>query len=475
MREALESPDLFGDLLSGPTWALWRVVLIASQGEPLITDEERAIFLDLTGRELSPTEPVDELWSVVGRRGGKTRALSVLAAYLAGCIDYSAIQAPGERLKLLILAQTTRTAGKAFSYILGLFENSPELRTLLVNKARPGEEPRYDVTQDTIRLCTDLDIEVVPANFKTVRGETLVAAICDETAFWSIEGSANPDVEILDAVRGGMGTTGGQLIVLSSPYARKGELYTTHKRHHGPDGDPSILVVQAPSLKMNPSLSPKVVEKALARDPAKASAEYLAEFRRDVETFISLEAIQACMEGSRTERAPISSIRYYAFTDLAGGGADAMTLAIAHNEGGRAILDAVREESGGSNTETVVERFTETLKAYGLNSVTGDAYAGEWPRERFRVHGITYNVSDKSKSKIYGAFLPILNSGRCALLPIPKLEQQLASLERRTARGTGQDIIDHPQSKTAHDDVANAACGAIVGAQVVKISIMDLL
>lgn len=476
MREALESSDLFADLLPGPTWALWRVVLIASQGEALITDEERAIFLDLTGREHCPGEPADELWIIVGRRGGKTRALAVLAAYLSGCVDYSAIQAPGERLKLPILAQTTRTATKAFSYILGLFEGSPELRTLLVNKARPGEEPRYDVTMDTIRLCTDLDIEVVPANFKTVRGETLVAAICDEVAWWQVvDGSANPDVEILDAVRNGMGTTGGQLCVLSSPYARKGQLYETHKRHHGPGGDPSILVVQAPSLKMNPSLSPSVVAKAYERDPAKASAEYGAEFRKDVETFISLDAIQACIEGASTERGPVSSLRYFGFTDPSGGGADAMTLAIAHKEGDRTILDAVREEYPGANPDAVVERFAETLKAYGLRDVTGDRYAGEWPRERFRVHGITYAVSEKSKSEIYGAFLPILNSGRCALLPVPKLEQQLASLERRTSRGTGRDIIDHPQTKSAHDDVANAACGAIVGAQTTRISIMDLL
>jgi hypothetical protein len=475
MREALDSPDLFADLLPGPSWAMWRVVLLASQGEALVTVEERAIFKDLTGRDHSSAEPCDDLICVVGRRGGKTRALAVLGAYLAGCIDYSAVQAPGERLKLAVLAATTKQATKAFNYILGVFEGSPELRTLLVNKARPGEEPRYDVTMDTIRLCTDLDIEVVPANFKTVRGETLIGALADEVAYWSVEGSANPDVEILDAVRNGMGTTGGQLCVLSSPYARRGQLYETYKRHYGPQGDPSTLVVQAASLVMNPSLSPKVVEKAYERDAAKASAEYGAIFRKDVETFISLDAIQACIEGTLTERGPVSSLRYFGFADPSGGGADAMTLAIAHKEGDRTILDAVREEYPGANPDAVVERFAATLKAYGLDKVTGDRYAGEWPRERFRAHGITYEVSEKSKSEIYGAFLPILNSGRCLLLPIPKLEQQLASLERRTSRGTGRDIIDHPQSKNAHDDVANAACGAIVGAQTKKISIMDLI
>jgi hypothetical protein len=45
------------------------------------------------------------------------------------------------------------------------------------------------------------------------------------------------------------------------------------------------------------------------------------------------------------------------------------------------------------------------------------------------------------------------------LLDHPRLVAQLCALERRTARG-GRDSIDHPPG--AHDDVANAAAGALV-------------
>jgi hypothetical protein len=51
--------------LGGDSWLAWRVLLIAAMGEPL-TDEERAIFAKLTGREREPGERVDELWCVVG-------------------------------------------------------------------------------------------------------------------------------------------------------------------------------------------------------------------------------------------------------------------------------------------------------------------------------------------------------------------------------------------------------------------------
>jgi hypothetical protein len=50
---------------------------------------------------------------------------------------------------------------------------------------------------------------------------------------------------------------------------------------------------------------------------------------------------------------------------------------------------------------------------------------------------------------------------RVELLDLPRLTTQLCSLERRTARG-GRDTIDHAPG--AHDDIVNAAAGAIVAA-----------
>uniref|UniRef100_UPI002269D650 hypothetical protein n=1 Tax=unclassified Methylobacterium TaxID=2615210 RepID=UPI002269D650 len=302
MREALADPAIFGEILPGETWAPWRAILIASRGEAL-TDDERAIFTALTGREREPERPVDELWGIVGRRGGKSRAFSVLGAYLAGLVDYGALAAPGERVKLPIMASTTVQAAKVFSYVLGVFTHSAEMQDMVDG----------DPTADTIRLRAGVDIEVRPANYKTIRGETLAAALCDEVAFWHLENSANPDTLILDAIRPGLATTGGPLCVLSSPYAGKGELYRTYQRDYGADGDPTVLVLRAPSQTMNPSLDPAVVKRAFTRDPAAASAEYGAEFRRDVEAFVSLEAVEACMPGDLREISPIAGTSYSAF------------------------------------------------------------------------------------------------------------------------------------------------------------------
>ena len=79
-------------------------------------------------------------------------------------------------------------------------------------------------------------------------------------------------------------------------------------------------------------------------------------------------------------------------------------------------------------------------------------------RERFRQHGVNYEVADKSKSELYVALLPSVNSRAVDLLDDDRLVNQLVCLERRTARG-GRDSVDHPRG--GHDDLANAAAGAI--------------
>jgi len=70
-----------------------------------------------------------------------------------------------------------------------------------------------------------------------------------------------------------------------------------------------------------------------------------------------------------------------------------------------------------------------------------------------------YRTAKRPKSEIYGALLPAVNSGRIALVDVPRLLGQLMGLERRTSR-SGRDSIDHPPR--GYDDIANAAAGALV-------------
>jgi hypothetical protein len=315
-------------------------------------------------------------------------------------------------------------------------------------------------TASSFDLSNSTTIEIHSASHRSTRGYTIIAALCDELAFWPTEDSAEPDYEVIRALRPGMATIPGAMLLCgSSPYARRGALWDSYRRHFGRDDDP-VLVWQAATRTMNPSVPQSLIDEETERDPASAAAEYGAQFRVDVESFVAREVVDAAVAQGRHELPPVQGVGYRAFVDPSGGSADSMTLAVAHRDrtSGNVVLDAVRERKPPFSPEAVVDEFCALLLQYGLRTVTGDRYAGEWPRERFHVHGVTYEPSEPPKSDIYRDVLPLLNAGRVELLDLPRLASQLCGLERRTARG-GRDSIDHAPG--GHDDLANAACGAL--------------
>ena len=259
-------------------------------GEPLNPDE-LAAFQARTGRSTPPEKRVEEMWVVAGRRGGKTQAMATLAVYLGGLVDHKDVLAPGERGVLLLIAPDMRQAKVALDYATGLLESTPILSQLIADR-----------TADTLRLTTGIDLEFRSASFRRLRGMTSIAILADEACFWRSDESSNPDTEILAAARPSLSTTQGPLVVISSPYAQRGEVFETYSRHFGVAGDPMILVAQGSSRDFNPSLPQWVIDRAMERDPASASAEYLGIFRTDVERFITREAVEACVTLGVRER-----------------------------------------------------------------------------------------------------------------------------------------------------------------------------
>ena len=439
--------EFFSTWFRGKTWCAWFAFLKALFGLEM-GEEETAIFNEHTGRPTLPGAAAREGWVIVGRRGGKSLVAALVAVFLACFRDYTRLLAPGEVASITLLAADRRQARVIMRYITGFLENVPMLRRMIVKQAL-----------ESVALSNRVVIEVHTCSFRAVRGYTIVAAICDEVAFWRSDESANPDTEVIAALRPALATIPGSLLLcISSPYARRGALWEAYQRHYGKDGDP-VLVWQADTLSMNPSIDPSVVEQAFEEDESAASAEYGAQFRRDIENFVAKEAAEQAVEPGRLELPYREGTSYFGFVDPSGGSQDSYTLAIAHREDNRAILDVIREVKPPFSPEQMTEEFAECCKKYHLREVTGDRYAGEWPREQFRKHGVTYQTAEKSKSEIYKELLAPLNSGSIELLDNPKLIAQLRGLERRTARG-GKDSIDHQPN--AHDDLINAAAGALV-------------
>ena len=452
--DAIADPKVFAPLFRDQsTWAAWRAFLAALFALPM-SDEQLATYRECTGRTDPPTSPSTEAWLIIGRRGGKSFTLALVACFLASFRDWRPYLAVGERGTVMILASDRRQARVIMRFIKGILGAVPMLAATI-------EATRAEA----IDLTTSISIEVHTASFSSVRGYTCVACLCDEIAFWTTdETSSSPDFEILNALRPTMATVpGSMLLCASSPYARRGALWDAHHKYFGNANGP--LIWQAPTRTMNPSITQAFIDAEFEKDPISAAAEYGAQFRTDIEGFITRDALAAVTDRSVLERGPIGGLHYTAFVDPSGGSADSFTLAIAHKQDDIAILDCIREIRPPFSPEAVITEFADLLKTYRIAKVQGDRYAGEFPRELFSRQGIKYELSDDPKSSIYLNFLPLINSGRVRLLGNQRLVAQLTNLERRTAR-SGKDSIDHAPG--GHDDVVNAVAGALLSATAKK-------
>lgn len=445
--QAIRDPNLFRPVLGDlSTWSAWITVLKAAFGLPMDNDELE-LFTQLTGRKHAPTERAEETWLAVGRRSGKSRVTAIVAAYLAVFFDYSKYLAPGELGVLMVISQNRKQARIIFGYLQAIFTDIPMLKKLVAH-----------MSKESIELTNGIIIEIHVSNFRSVRGYTCIGAVLDEIAYWFTEDSANPDHEIVTALKPAMSTIPGAMMVgLSSPYRRAGVLYEAHREHFGKDHS-DTLVIQSDTLTMNPTINRKTIGDAYRKDPEAAKAEWGGLFRSDIAAFVDATALDAVVPMDVTRRHYIEGTTYRAFTDPSGGSSDSFTLAIAHEEDNIPTLDMIVEYKPPFSPTAVVKDFAALLKQYRITSVTGDRYSGDIIREMFRNNGIAYNVAELNRSQLYLELLPLINSGNCSLLDNKTLVSQLCALERRTT-SVGKDMIDH--CRGSHDDVANAVAGVM--------------
>src|SRR5262249_55269960 len=230
-----------------------------------------------------PTAAATEAWLICGRRAGKSFVLALTAVYLACFHSYRQFLAPGERATIMLIARDRRQCRVIFNYIRALLTHVPMLKQMIERE-----------TSDAFDLEGSVTIEVQTASFRSVRGYAIVAALCDELAFWPTDDAADPDYAVIDALRPGMPQfPTAMLLCASSTYARRGALHDAYRQHYGKDGDP-VLVWKAPTRTMNPTVSQSVIDAAIARDASDAAAEWMAEFRADIESFVPIEVVEAC-------------------------------------------------------------------------------------------------------------------------------------------------------------------------------------
>ena len=149
--------------------------------------------------------------------------MALTAAFLGCFFDWTPFLTGGERGCIIIVAADRRQAAVIFRYLRGMLE-IPLLADLVERE-----------TEDALELRNGVSIKIQTASWKTIRGRTVVAVLCDELAFWSDETSSNPDVEIINALKPAMATIPRAIMIkASSPYARRGALWNDFRKRTQP-------------------------------------------------------------------------------------------------------------------------------------------------------------------------------------------------------------------------------------------------
>lgn len=462
LSRALTDPELFGNVFAAPSFWTWRVVAKLIDGLPLTEEREIKLFELCTGRAYNrqARRAVRRLILLAGRRAGKDRFFSAVVIWRAAlCADWRQYQSPGEGAVCILLGKDKKQAAILRNYCRGLLQQPALAREVLRD------------TDDAIEFRNGGSLEIATNNVGLIRGRSAIGIFGSECCQWtSDEHAASSDEEVVAAAVPAMSMCPdtGLLALGSSVYRKKGFMFRQYKKLFGnEDADADTLCWFAESEVMNTRLPAHVVERALAEDREKAGAEYLNRWRDDLSDFIPLDVVEACTDAHVYERRPDPTLNYQAFTDAAGGtGADSFALAISHKQfdtNGTTVLDALRERKPPFIPAQVIAEYAALLKAYRISSVQGDGYAGGFHADEWQRNGIRFVPCDKTTSESYLYALPMLLSGRARLLDNVILRNQLTGLERRVMSG-GRENICHPNISNAHDDVACAACGALVAA-----------
>lgn len=405
---------------------------------------ELALFAEYTGRETPDPAGYPYALILVGRQGGKSEQAAARLVYEAVAASLA-----GDRgVACVGVSQGHREARNTlFSYVSRFLE-APLLADLVISQ-----------TADTIILEGDVMVMVSPCRHESLRGLRCRCVVLDEVCHFRSSEARPLDREVWRAALATTLTTAGKVVALSSPYGASGLAYTLHKQYYGGDND--VLIWQSPSYVLHPGLSEAALQRIRDVDPEGAEAEIEGRFLANVAALLDDDVLEAAVDDGVTVREPVKGVHYVGFVDVATGtkaGNDRWAVAIAHQEAGVAVLDAVLAIAPPFSPSTAAKQTARLCSAYSLTTIVGDRFAQGFTGEGFAKVGLEWEPASVTKSDIYLQFAAALQSGTVRLLDLPEVLREARTLERR--RGPTKDRVDHVRG--ARDDAVNVAAGALM-------------
>lgn len=430
---------------------------------------EVELYEKFTGKTYDPngTSVINDITLIVGRRGGKTLASSILAIYSALKMNWKPLLGKHSTATILVVSHTKEFSDEIIDVIRGLIEESPILSRLIdtskkntqstINLKVPFLGDNNKITYSRVRIRTNA------ASSKSSRGSACPVILADEIGFWGSDSSAKEtDEEIVRAITPSMLQFSGYnlFVKLSSPNIKQGVLYKLYeKQKELPD---NFIVLNAPSWEFNNRLPAKEFSNEYKLDSDNFDREFRANFTDSISMFIIPEFVDSCVINNAKFLPPEDDredIQYFAAIDAAYKG-DTFTFCVVGHQENRVKQYVMKGWEGSRanpvSAHTVAQYIRNICKQYKIAKVFADQYSFQPLREIFQQYGVVleenpFNVT--FKKKIYFNLKRLIHNNQIDLLDNHQLVRELKELIVEQTP-TGMVRISHPPG--GHDDHADA-------------------
>jgi hypothetical protein len=331
-----------------------------------MTEVEYLQFLYDHGRcniRFQDFKPRRELILVLGRRSGKSMLSSIISAYeLYKLIARGFPQAyygllPSTEIRVLCIANDKEQAEIVYGEINNHVQHVDYFQSSL--KRNTQSFMKFRTASDAQRFKKDTSKATISATFKSsiargIRGRGCMACILDELAFFVNDGKSSAD-QVYRAMtpslkqfspkdpknrRTPIGPSDGRMICISSPDAKDGLFYRLYELSKtGGVASSQMLMIQAPTWEVNPTVDEADYEVERAKDPRAFETEYGAQFSDRVRGWIenAQDLLDCCLEGLRPLGRGAPREPFFAGGDLGISG-DGTSISLSHIVDGRIQL-----------------------------------------------------------------------------------------------------------------------------------------
>lgn len=405
--------------------------------------------------ELPVGAPPAEVHDLAAIRTAKSLTAAARVIHLSQTVDVSGLKV-GDIVRIGIVSIKLGNAKAVMSHVTQNVLARPILKELLIGE--PNSE------RIVLRHPSGHPIEVVPLPLDRAGGAAvstfLAGIICDEEPRMIGEDDGVKNWDHLRSAALGRILPGGQMLGIGSPWAALGPVYDLFTENFGKRQSRDLVVLRATGPMLNPVWwTPKRCADLQRRDPTAYRTDVLGEFADPESGLFSSEEIGRATRESLVLSAR-DDVRYFAAIDAAFRGND-FTLAVAHAEGPRTVVDGVWSWSG-TRADPLVPSYVlgeiaKITKPYRVTVLHGDSYQADTLRDLARGHGlelVEQSMAADHNVARYMHLKTLFQSERAIEIPNePVLVADLRAIRKRIVSNGIRIVLPHT-SDGRHCDLA---------------------